>query len=211
MRLNVSNDTPEAQKAGLPPLGDLLFTMAYREEAWFTVYKYTDNLLGSTNREDFVYKRIANINPLIYKAVEAIYKHIQTYPLIEGEQLNLVGYSYGSVFQAHVALALADMFITINHLILIGSPVSKNSNLYKELTNHEYIKNVIREDIEDDLLSDPNSIIDVIFGGFNSFNEAGKHFDLARPDNLQTKENEAKEVDKRIEILAQKLIKLGVK
>ncbi len=60
---------------------------------------------------------------MITKAVNGIMKDLKNSPLAEGEQMNLTGYSYGSVLQAHVAIALADKGIKVDNLSLIGSPI----------------------------------------------------------------------------------------
>lgn len=57
-------------------------------------------------------------------------------PLKEGEQLNFVGYSYGSVLQAQVALRLAESGQVIDNLVLVGSPISDKSDFfYRSLLN----------------------------------------------------------------------------
>ena len=57
-----------------------------------------------------------------------------------GEQLNLMGYSYGSVMQARVVLALADAGHIIDNVILVGSPIPSDSPLYKALRSHKILK-----------------------------------------------------------------------
>ena len=55
---------------------------------------------------------------------------------IEGKQLNLAGYSAGSVVMAQTALLLADENIRVDNLILIGTPIDANSDLGQTLHNY---------------------------------------------------------------------------
>lgn len=121
---------------------------------------------------------------MITKAVNEIMADLTKNPLAEGEQLNLTGYSYGSVLQAHVALALNEKGIKVDNLILVGSPISSKSELFKAVSK---ITNVIREDIQGDKLSNPPSNLGYMGGGIESApapvgeGDAAHHFDLARP------------------------------
>lgn len=126
---------------------------------------------------------------MVNKAISDIQSNLADNPLAEGEQLNFAGYSYGSVLQAHAALGLADQGQKIDNLILIGSPISSDSELYNELTNNENIGNVIRVDIDNDFFSDPEGM-KFLRGVFQNLGIDGAHFDLARPE---------KEADKRIQ------------
>ncbi len=137
----------------------------------------------------------------IEKAVNDILADLKANPLKEGEQLNLAGYSYGSVLQAHVALRLADQGIKVDNLVLIGSPISSGSELFNALSNNKNIGKVIREDIAGDKLSNPKSDKQFIEGGIQNSKDSGPHFDLARP---------GKEADKKIGDVADKLKKQGV-
>jgi len=121
----------------------------------------------------------------IDNAVGQIQQNLAANPLAEGEQFNLAGYSYGSVVQAHAALRLANSGQKIDNLILVGSPISEKSALYKQLQKNKNIGNILRIDIEKDKLSNPQDILDFIQGGVqnrdpNNTGE-GPHFDLARP------------------------------
>ena len=142
----------------------------------------------------------------IEKAVNDIMADLAANPLKEGEQLNLAGYSYGSVLQANVALRLADKGIKVDNLVLIGSPISDKSELYNALTTNKNIGKVIREDIKGDLLSNPKSEGDFIKGGIQNSDPdnkgVGPHFDYARPGTA---------TDKKIGELGDKLKKDGVK
>jgi RHS repeat-associated protein len=124
-----------------------------------------------------------SVPPTVQESVKLIEKDLKDNPLQKGEQLNLTGYSYGSVLFAHTALQLADKGVVIDNLILVGSPIPSDSKLFEVLKSHENIKNVIRYDIAGDLLSDPQSIKDYLFGGAQNSNpNTGPHFNLARPD-----------------------------
>ena len=207
-RLNISHDSKSKQDMGLPPTGDMSFTGSYRNDAWVKVPKYNNTLQEGTS---FSLVRVASVDRQIRNGVSAIIKNLKDKPLKEGEQLNLTGYSYGSVAQAHIALALADKGYVIDNLILVGSPISTDSNLYKELLANKNIKKVIREDIKGDKLSNPSSLMEFTEGAKQNSSDSGAHFDLARPDNPDTKNvNEEKQADKNIDKFAKKLKSQGV-
>ena len=138
-------------------------------------------------------------NEVVDDAVGQVQANLAANPLADGEQLNLGGYSYGSVLQAQTALKLANDGTFVDNLILIGSPVSSDSDLYKQLSENENIGNIIRVDIEGDLLSDPQGIMDYIRGGVQNVGDGGPHFDLARPGT-----------DKAIQVVTDWLKKQGV-
>lgn len=102
---------------------------------------------------------------------------------------------------AQVANKLADEGVKIDNLILIGSPISDDSKLYKQLKSNKNIKNIIRIDIEGDSLSNPSSFGEYMYGGYQNSDNSGPHFDLARP---------GKEADIKIKQSANKIIKNGV-
>ena len=207
-RVNISHDSKSKQSIGIPPIFDMNFTSKYRSEAWVRVPKYNNTLQEGTS---FSLVRVASVDSQVRNGVASIVKNLKDKPLKKGEQLNLTGYSYGSVAQAHIALALADMGYTIDNLILVGSPISSDSNLYKELMSNPNIKNIIREDIEGDKLSNPSSELEFAEGAKQNSDDSGPHFDLARPDNPETKNiDEGKEADKNIEKFAKKLKSKGV-
>jgi len=60
-------------------------------------------------------------------------------------QLNLIGYSYGSLVAAQVAMTHIKKGGTVDNLVLIGSPIS--SNLLKSLQDNKGIKNIIVKDL----------------------------------------------------------------
>lgn len=63
------------------------------------------------------------------KPVELIKSDLKNHPKDFEFQLNLAGYSYGSVLLANVALVPSDDGIIIDNLVLIGSPISDKSEL----------------------------------------------------------------------------------
>nr|WP_255498757.1 alpha/beta hydrolase [Dysgonomonas sp. ZJ709] len=142
-------------------------------------------------------------------ALKGISENLKANPLQDGEQLNLVGYSYGAVLQAHLAIGLTELGHKVDNLVLIGSPTSDDSPLMKTLqglVEDGKIGKIIRHDIEGDLLSNPKSQIEFLKGGIQSAPIIGDgdnapHFDLARPGS---------EADKKIESVGQKLKNNGV-
>jgi RHS repeat-associated protein len=172
-------------------MGDVLFTDAYKNysEIKGTTTKVTSEMIQAT--------------------VNAIVNDLAAKPLGEGEQLNLAGYSYGRVLQAHVAIALADKGIKVDNLSLIGSPIADDSELMGTLKKYKTegkIGEIQRVDIEGDQLSNPSSEWEYIKGGATSSplgqGDDAEHFDLARP---------GKAADKKIGEAADKLKKEGVK
>ncbi|BAP56923.1 hypothetical protein THII_2626 [Thioploca ingrica] len=63
----------------------------------------------------------------------------------DSDQFNLIGYSYGSLVAAQIAFHYANTGTQIDHLVLIGSPIS--ANLLKILRYHPRIKKVIVKDL----------------------------------------------------------------
>lgn len=149
-----------------------------------------------------------------HRAASKIIKDLKKNPLAEGEQLNLTGYSYGSVVQAQAALLLADEGYVIDNLILIGAPISEDSDLYKKLLKYEEegkIGQVIRKDFEGDYLSNPTGALDILKGARQNATPDGPHFDMARQDNPDTTDvNESEEADKEIKKYGKELKKKGV-
>lgn len=177
-------------------LKDVAFTASYRS---FSRMGY-EMVKRDGGGYDMKIKR--RDHKMIDKAVNDIMADLAKNPLKEGEQLNLGGYSYGSVLQAHVALRLAEKGVKVDNVVLIGSPVSDKSDLYKELTTNKNIGNVIRHDIPGDKLSNPKTEGDFIEGGKQNSSDDGPHFDLARP---------GAEANKKINELGDKLKTEGVK
>ncbi|MEM9297511.1 MAG: RHS repeat-associated core domain-containing protein [Bacteroidota bacterium] len=190
-RLNVSHDDPASLRNGSMPLGDMMFSSNFRSSRDYSMADtHNPGMTRTFRRQD----------DMIDKAISDIETNLADNPLAEGEQLNLAGYSYGSVLQAHAALGLADKGQKIDNLILIGSPISSDSDLFGELSNHDNIGNVIRVDIDEDYFSDPEGM-DFIKGIFQNLGIDGAHFDLARP---------GKEADKKIQEETDNLKKRGV-
>ena len=145
---------------------------------------------------------------MITAATNAIIADLAKEPLCEGDQLNLAGYSYGSVLQAHVAIALADKGIKVDNLSLIGSPISDNSSLMETLNQYKKdgkIGDIQRVDIKGDKLSNPSNEFEYYQGAYESSplgkGDAAPHFDLARPGAA---------ADKKIGEAADKLKSEGV-
>lgn len=189
-RLNVSHDNPQRLQEGGKPFGDMNFTSSFRSSRNSQYVSWPSGMVQSDRKQD----------KMIDKAVSDMQTNLAENPLAKGEQLNIAGYSYGSVLQAHAALGLADGGQKIDNLILIGSPISSDSDLFKELSNNENIGNVIRVDIDGDFFSDPEGM-DFLRGVFQNLGIDGAHFDLARP---------GAEADKKIQEKTDDLKKQGV-
>lgn len=184
----VSHDKP-----GSFPMGDILFTTEFRSRT--TTTEPTDYDMRGNPRSSKIVKLT---DKMIDKAVNTIIADLTANPLAEGEQLNLTGYSYGSVLQAHVALALAKKGYKVDNLILVGSPIPTNSELYKEVSK---VTNIIREDIPNDKLSNPSSNTQYFEGAYQNSSDDGPHFDLARPGT---------EADKKIDNTVKDIKSKGV-
>ena len=72
---------------------------------------------------------------LVKNAVDDISMDLAKHPLEEGEKFNLVGTSMGSITTAQTAITLLEEGVVghIDNLMLVGSPIDKNSELYKKL------------------------------------------------------------------------------
>ncbi|MXV18004.1 alpha/beta hydrolase [Hufsiella ginkgonis] len=143
---------------------------------------------------------------MILKTIAQYQKELKNKPLKEGEQFNLVGYSYGSVLQAQAALKLAKSGQVIDNLVLIGSPISTDSDLYKQLSENGNIKSILRYDLPGDALSNSDGIMDILKGAWQSSplgsGDNAHHFDAARP---------GKDADKTIDAIVKWLKENGVK
>ncbi|MNQ99082.1 Thioesterase domain protein [compost metagenome] len=62
-------------------------------------------------------------------------------PLPQNGQFNLIGYSWGSLAAAQIALYYAEKGESIDHLVLIGSPISQE--LLSELGDNNKIKRIL--------------------------------------------------------------------
>lgn len=183
-------------------VGDIAFTSMYRHSRYETYSRgvNTDNYIAGLNPAPHYGTRPVQ-HRQISSALNQVRSSLADSPLAEGEQLNLAGYSYGSVLQAHVALNLAESGTRVDNLILIGSPISTGSDLFNSLSTHENIGNVIRFDISGDLLSNPSNL-EYLKGAFQNLGDDGAHFDLARP---------GKDVDQLIIQVVEWLKEQGVK
>lgn len=161
-------------------MGDVMFTNMYRSSGTYYESVWKKDPGGGSYRE-YTGRELPQEHNAIDRAVDQIKTNLDENALEEGEQFNLAGYSYGSVLQAQAALRLANDGQYIDNLILIGSPISDDSKLMRQLKGNKNIGNVLRVDIEGDLLSNPEDILEFIQGGFQNSSDDGAHFDLARP------------------------------
>lgn len=135
---------------------DVKFTMG--DDSRIPSYKqvdYTPNTYetddyGVTVQTGFEKLEQRPTNWRITRAVDGIKDNLKKDPLAKGEQFNLSGYSTGSVIMAQAALILANEGKVIDNLVLIGTPISEDSELWKELKANKNIKNIIRKDIPGD-------------------------------------------------------------
>lgn len=187
--------------------GDIMFTTNYRNSGYETIYN--SQIAGAGGALSFTYNSGQTRpieNETVNKTVAHYQQELKDSPLKEGEQFNLIGYSYGSVLQAQTALKLANSGQVIDNLVLIGSPISDKSDLYKQLSGNKNIKNVLRYDLKGDALSNPQDMYDFIVkgallqGGVQG--NGAPHFDAARP---------RKEADKLMNTIVQWLQQQGVK
>ena len=84
----------------------------------------------------------------------------KTYDRSDG-QYNLVGYSKGAVEAGKAALDMANKGKVIDNLVLIGSPIKTDSDLYKSLTNNKNIKKITKIDIQGDFLTNKEGKMDM--------------------------------------------------
>lgn len=166
---------------------DVAFTARYRESGYETVtkpYPMTNYVAGlAPSPVEYTSESRPVENSTINKTVEDYQADLKNHPLKKDEQFNLVGYSYGSVLQAQVALKLANSGQTIDNLVLIGSPISDKSELYNQLSNNKNIRNILRFDLKNDALSNPQDVYDFLKGAGQGLLQGDKahHFDAARP------------------------------
>jgi len=126
----------------------------------FTVGDNSKYAAGSTTPYVSIPTR-EDINPLygvytmpvdwrVTQALDEISADLQATPLGAGEQLNLLGYSTGSVVMAQAALQMANDGHIIDNLILLGTPILADSDLFQLLQSNSNIKNILRIDIPGD-------------------------------------------------------------
>jgi len=189
---------------------DIAFTTMYRDTGYETIkspmYPSAMGGFGTTLSNSYETQTRPVQDDMIDATVNMYQQQLKDNPLKEGEQFNMVGYSYGSVLQAQSALRLADSGQVIDNLVLIGSPISDKSDLMKQLQGNKNIKNVTRYDLKGDALSNPQDIYDyLIKGGIIQAGVKGDdahHFDAARPGN---------QADQLINTIVQWLQQQGVK
>ncbi|PWJ59912.1 RHS repeat-associated protein [Dyadobacter jejuensis] len=183
--------------------GDVMFTNFYRNSG--TEYEYRMRKeLGEAMFREYTGRELPVNNSMINSVVKQYKQQLANNPFKEGEQFNLAGYSYGSILQAQAALKLANDGVVVDNLVLIGSPISDDSKLYQQLSGSKNIKNIIRIDIPNDGLSNPNSEGSFNWGGLKAIwnGDNAAHFDLARP---------GVEADKKIQQAVDQIKKGGVK
>uniref|UniRef100_A0A0N4ZHB3 Major capsid protein n=1 Tax=Parastrongyloides trichosuri TaxID=131310 RepID=A0A0N4ZHB3_PARTI len=177
--------------------GDMLFVETYRNNSQRPVgvgYKHAGWIPVTTEKQ-------------LQRAVNGIVDDITSRPLKKGEQLNMAGYSYGAVLQAHATVELIKKGYKVDNLILIASPTSDNSDLMKTLQQYKKagkLGNIIRKDIKGDDLSNPGGLRQYLNGIKQGAVEGddAHHFDMARP---------GEEADKKIEQTGKELQQKGVK
>lgn len=103
---------------------------AMRQDAFFALGEYAQKPVTSINK-------ITDYR--IVKAYKAVKQELISKPLEKREQLNLAGYSFGSVVTAQAAIMLLanNDVEKIDNLVLIGSPISTDSELYQKLQGYE--------------------------------------------------------------------------
>lgn len=199
---------------------DIWFTCAAATDAWFVrdvPYGAGTPIPGTFDRSRAMSRSDHN-GRIAFQAGRHMHEHLASTAAGGSAQINLMGYSYGSVLMAHAALIMADNNDSVSNLILVGSPIPSNSPLYNVLTTNARIARIIRFDIPGDRLSNPSqwfaagTLPSIIAGAFESRGTDGPHFDLARPDDPQTPVvDEGAEADARIRALARSLHEAGVR
>ena len=170
---------------------DLDFTAEYRNSGYEPAQKVYYSREGLPPVTVYTGGQKPVEDKTIDKTVAYYQSQLKDNPLKKDEQFNLAGYSYGSVLQAQVALKLANSGQVIDNLILIGSPISDDSDLFKQLKGNKNIKNIIRYDIKGDHLSNPKGILEFIHGVYQNSQAGdgyeGHHYDVSRPGEATNK------------------------
>jgi len=121
------------------------------------------------------------------------------------KQFNLIGYSYGSLIAAQLAVKYARHGSIVNHLVLIGSPISEHFlNTLKSLKTIKKVI-VINLDKHGDPIFAGMEISELVSSSIKLINQSGKtdgHFHYAK---------EGIKGDKRRKELADKLYELGLR
>ncbi|MBL4797667.1 MAG: alpha/beta fold hydrolase [Oleispira sp.] len=120
-------------------------------------------------------------------------------------QFNLIGYSYGSLIAAQLAAKYSRKGTIVDHLVLIGSPISKE--FLNQLKNNLLIKNIIiiNLDTQGDPIYAGMEATDLIYNSLELAQQMGDssgHFHYAK---------EGQEGDKRRTQLAQELYSKGLR
>ena len=118
----------------------------------FSLGKYGSEPYHSAQKEMVTYakddlKIVDRLDWRIEKSVKDINEYLKQNPNsnTDNKQLNLAGYSMGSVLMAQTALKLADAGTVVDNLILIGSTIAPDSELGKTLEKYKKegkIKNI---------------------------------------------------------------------
>lgn len=87
----------------------------------------------------------AAISTILWRDYDPDFKMLLRIQKVESPQFNLIGYSYGSLITAQLAVKYAKKGTVVDHLVLIGSPISKA--LIKTLNETSEIKKVVIKDL----------------------------------------------------------------
>ena len=111
--------------------------------------QYVDALAGVTKHRTRIktINGMGNTGPYVAEADWSLSSLNVSHALPRVGQFNLIGYSFGSLVAAQSALYYADKGRSIDHLVLIGSPISQE--MLNESRQHPNIKNVIVLDLKD--------------------------------------------------------------
>lgn len=123
--------------------------------------QYADALAG-VNKHRYRVKMIngmSSTGPYVAEADWSLKALGVNRPLPTSGQFNLIGYSFGSLLAAQSALYYADKGQTVDHLVLIGSPIS--NEMLDEARKHPHIINIVVHDL--------NAHGDPIYAGMSFF------------------------------------------
>lgn len=147
----------------------------------------------------------AAISTILWRDYDPDFKMLLRIPDRKSPQFNLIGYSYGSVISAQLAAKYARKGTVVDHLVLIGSPISKS--FITTLNEIKPIKKVIIIDLVE--YGDPIYAGINILGLFSKLTllasqkaQAEGHFYYIDPTLIG---------DKRRKILAEDLYRQGLR
>jgi RHS repeat-associated protein len=206
------NDVVQVNAHSFFKFSDINFALGkYGRQPYHTAQKE----MVMISRDDF--KIEDRLDSRITKSVGQVKNYLQNHPNSkqENNQLNLAGYSMGSVLMAQTALKIADEGTIIDNLILIGSTISPDSELGKTLEKYKSegkIKNILYKNTTGDevlysasrgLQEDAiiKTIRTIVLGNRN---EGSKHLILAGDKDDAKSNNERKR-------LANELVEEGVR